>query len=446
MTIFIDNDVQMSWLQELCLRPCLLVPVYSDHQLHPAENTLCVVFVHFFDEEETQSFAINFSHAEMLKRYDASVLNMFQNNTKCYVHDKKSFLHHYPHDNLIDAGILKYYAIGTGLTDELNSAVQVMQRRFHSMKNLNRIVSLLKLLEWSQDLLHDALRYIQDLPACTVYDQEASRLFQQIESNGIAVAEHSELATKYLVPISNRMVYSQYNFFTLTSRPSNRFAGINFAALNKETEMRNSIVSRFDRGVLLQIDYESYHLRLLTDKVNYQIPGNSSIYDYLGQQYFGKSELTAEEYAQAKEITFQIIYGNRLSEFTAIELFQKINSLVNSSWLLFLRDKQIRTWYFDRAMKQEHFTDMNRNKLLNYLCQSAETERNCIIMNRFLNKLHNYKSKLILYTYDSFLIDVHPEEFAAVVELCRTDIGSDKYPIKAEIGLNFGNMKQLNLA
>ena len=446
MTIFIDNDTQFGHLQELCHKPCFLTPVYSDPLLHPAENALSVVFVHFFDEEETQTYVINFSHVDILKRFDLNVLDLFQNNKHCYVHDKKSFLNFYPHGNLIDAGITKYYQAGSGLQDEPLPMQQFFQRRFHQVKNINNIVSIMNLLEWSQNLLHDALRYIQDLPAATVYDQEASELFHRIEANGICIADDSEIKQKYTLPVRNSMIYSQYNFFTLTSRPSNRFAGVNFAALNKESEIRNGIVSRFERGCLLQIDYESYHLRLLTDKVNYQIPDNQSIYDFLGQQYFNKTQLTAEEYAQAKEITFQIIYGNRLSEFTSIELFNKINQLVNSSWFLFLRDKFIATWYFDRKLKREHFTDMNRNKLLNYLCQSAETERNCIVMNRFLNKLHNYKSKLILYTYDSFLIDIHPEEYRDVVELCKKELGSTKYPIKAELGLNFGNMKQLTLA
>ena len=37
------------------------------------------------------------------------------------------------------------------------------------------------------------------------------------------------------------MFYSEYNLFTSTGRPSNRFGGINFAALNKKDGSRETV-------------------------------------------------------------------------------------------------------------------------------------------------------------------------------------------------------------
>ena len=49
------------------------------------------------------------------------------------------------------------------------------------------------------------------------------------------------------------LVYSEYNPYTTTGRPSNRFGGTNFAALNKTDGSREKYISRFDGGMLVII-------------------------------------------------------------------------------------------------------------------------------------------------------------------------------------------------
>ena len=48
---------------------------------------------------------------------------------------------------------------------------------------------------------------------------------------------------------------------------------------------------------------------------------------------------------------------------------------------------------------------MNKNKVFNYLIQLMETENNMKVLSELIPKLKGYKSKLILYSYDSFLFD-----------------------------------------
>ena len=48
---------------------------------------------------------------------------------------------------------------------------------------------------------------------------------------------------------------------------------------------------------------------------------------------------------------------------------------------------------------------MNPNKLFNYLLQASETENNLYVLNEINSLLGQYSSDLILYTYDSLLID-----------------------------------------
>ena len=72
------------------------------------------------------------------------------------------------------------------------------------------------------------------------------------------------------------MVYSEYNPYTATGRPSNRFGGLNFAALNKKDGSRKKFISRYGKeGMLVEMDYDAYHLRLIGDEVNYKFPKGS---------------------------------------------------------------------------------------------------------------------------------------------------------------------------
>ena len=47
---------------------------------------------------------------------------------------------------------------------------------------------------------------------------------------------------------------------------------------------RNGFVSRFDDGVLIEMDYDAYHLRLIADIIGYDFP-DGSVHEYLGKQY-----------------------------------------------------------------------------------------------------------------------------------------------------------------
>ena len=69
---------------------------------------------------------------------------------------------------------------------------------------------------------------------------------------------------------------TQYNLYTPTTRPSNRYNNINFLALNKKDGDRNDYVSRYgSEGAIAMIDYESYHLRLFANHINYDLPNDS---------------------------------------------------------------------------------------------------------------------------------------------------------------------------
>ena len=64
--------------------------------------------------------------------------------------------------------------------------------------------------------------------------------FSQLYPKGLQWIEKNGLSTE------SGLEYTQYNPLTTTSRPSNTFGGINYAALKKEGGVRDRFVSRFD--------------------------------------------------------------------------------------------------------------------------------------------------------------------------------------------------------
>jgi hypothetical protein len=62
------------------------------------------------------------------------------------------------------------------------------------------------------------------------------------------------------------------------------------------------------------------------------------------------------------------------------------------------------------CFKKDKLENMNPQKLLNYLIQNLETAYNVNILWEVFKILKNKKTKLVLYTYDSFLLDWSDDE------------------------------------
>ena len=76
---------------------------------------------------------------------------------------------------------------------------------------------------------------------------------------------------------------------------------------------------------------------------------------------------------------------------------------------------------------------MNPQKLFNYLLQNLETANNVRILWEIIKLLRKKKTKLVLYTYDSFLFDLDNKEEELVEEVLKI---FKKY--KLQVKLNYG--------
>ena len=75
-------------------------------------------------------------------------------------------------------------------------------------------------------------------------------------------------------------------------------------------------------------------------------------------------------------------------------------------------------------------------KLLNYLLQNLETSNNVLILYKILKLLRNKNTKLVLYVYDSFLLDVDKEEKDTIKQILDI-FKNHKLNIKIKKGKNY---------
>lgn len=61
--------------------------------------------------------------------------------------------------------------------------------------------------------------------------------------------------------ISKGKIYSYYNLYNITSRPTNAFNGLNFLAFNKENSSKTAFIPSNDR--FIELDFDGYHPRLI---------------------------------------------------------------------------------------------------------------------------------------------------------------------------------------
>ena len=149
----------------------------------------------------------------------------------------------------------------------VTNAHEYFYRKYYGNSNINCVIPIMKHLEWCRkivDILKTAgvIGLKETESVYNIYNENVLENLQKIESNGLQTTDG--------------MVYSEYNPYTATGRPSNRFGGLNFAALNKKDGSRKKFVSRYGKeGMLVEMDYDAYHLRLIGEVVDYQFPKGS---------------------------------------------------------------------------------------------------------------------------------------------------------------------------
>jgi hypothetical protein len=424
----------------------IAVPVYCNGDAPVHTDSLSVLYIYTLNLDE--EVILVFNHTEGLS-LEIELLNSFPKDNKIFVWNKKKFMKFLDSNNLIDMSMVQYFQTNQSIDDDFDTpAHEFFTSHFGNFSNLNTIIPITKHLEKCQLIAQrflDVYDYYHHDEAFEFYNSIVLDSLRKIEMNGLYTNTELYKEKFEKAKLFGNYAYSEYNIYTTTGRPSNRYGGINFAALKKEDGSRAPFVSRFGaQGFLMSFDYDAYHLRLLAELVDYKFPPGVSVHHYLGSFYFDKPVLSDAEYQESKAISFRQLYGGISPDYLVIPFFDSIYKYTQLLWEKFRNDGYIETPVFGRKLYSRFFTDMNAAKLLNYLLQSYETERNMAVIHNLLYRISSYSSKLTLYTYDSFLIDFDMKDGGQIVRIVKEELEQNgKFPVKIEIGADYNNMQDV---
>ena len=421
MVIVENNEQLSSFLKIYRKQDSIVLPIQSDEHKHPVDDNICLLYVQIIDGEE---YIISYNHSESLNLNEQPNL---KSDTKKYTIDKKRLQHLIDINGVIDVNLLHYIQTNQPLETENidTNSHNFFNMKHYRKKNINRVIPILKHLELCRKLSKILLDVIEKNKEDVnlSYNDEIINNLSYLEGNGIQTTEG--------------MVYSEYNIFTSTGRPSNRFGGTNFAALNKKDGSRKPYVSRYKNGVLVEMDYDAYHLRLIGERIGYDFP-KGSVHEHMAKFY-------GVDYEESKKLSFQYLYGFIPYEVSQLNpFFSRVENYIKELWEEYNNKEFILSDIYSKRIYRKNLDDMNANKLFNYTIQLMETENNMKVLSELIPNIQDYKSKLILYSYDSFLLDFNMEDGLDYIKKVKEILEQKgKFPVKVSWGLNYHEMKDI---
>ena len=389
----VEDEEQLNVLINSGYKKAFIEVIPYNDTIHPVLNHVSLVYIRPL--EATKGFMVCITHSESLNALNTGIDKLLEKFKILYCRDKKEILHYFPNKTLYDITPPPHtYIRPTTQTHDL------YYREHKDNLELNLIIPIVKHYELCETIFRDlkANINIEKTKYDEFFNSRVSMVFNAIERNGVRI--HNETFEEYFHPVDGEYVYTQFNLKTTTTRPSNKFKNVNYAALNKENGCRKSFIPRNNRFV--EIDISAYHPSLAARLTNYEFATND-IHSHFATLY-------NVDYKKSKELTFKQLYGGVFESYKKLEFFQGIEKYVGDNWKKFQSDGFIECPVSGYRYEKEKLQNMNPQKLFNYVLQNLETSMNVRILWDMFCILRNYKTKLVLYTYDSFLFDLDDSE------------------------------------
>ena len=395
-----------------------IIPIWEDLERHPMTNGLSFLYVRFSNLD----FILPFNHNDCEKlEIDLST----SNQTK-WIWNKKGFLQ-------TDIKVNNLKDVQTSLFFEnfkiypFGDKLEVLTSFYTRMGIRDGLGKSLPIMKWGEVLRGIVGEW--DIKHTNLWvDETMIPILSDIERNGIQVDREKFFDrwsdNKKSLWFSH--TFTEYNPYTITSRPSNRHLGINYGALNKSDGSRDVFVPKKGK-LFLQFDYDAYHVRIIGKLIKYKLP-DTSVHQWLADQY-------GCDYGESKGRTFRILYGGVSDEDRKIPFFDKVDTFIRK-----MQNEAVRNGYIQtpkgRKIPLGWIEKPNAQKFFNYILQATETEFNIEV----LSKLKKLQLPLpILYTYDSFLFEFDDSE-VETIKLVKSVLESYGFPVKADWGSDYSKV------
>jgi hypothetical protein len=443
MFYLVETQDQLSQLhiQESCY--INVIPLSSNY--HPILTEVSLIY---YKPKHGKGLIFTINHSEGFYLSLDKIKEFLLKHKLIYVLDKKTTAHligeEFLGEHVLDINLLSLSTTPiTPYIQDCNTNIHThFERLYEDKPYLNSIIPISKHYETQEKIYEKIIGLLNLNYYNSYYNHEYVRVFHDIEKQGIAL--NMPVFSENFKPknakfnIKDDKIYTQYNLYNFTSRPSNSFNGINFAALNKHNGQRASFIPQND--YLFEFDYDSYHPRILAKLIGYEFE-EASVHTHLGQMYFKTDTLTEEQYQQSKELTFKQLYGGVFEQYKDIPFFKKVAMYTDDLWDTFNYGGYITLIGGRKLYNIENATPQ---KLLNYIIQSGETFYNVMSIKKVLEYLENKKSNIILYTYDSILIDYSKEDGKETLKDIKDILESSfGFKINASYGTDYNNLTKI---
>lgn len=447
MYYIIETEEQLKKFSEYDMTNCIVDVIPFNDTFHPAISPVSLIYIKPF--KSRAGFILSINHSESFSLDISSVMELFESKVgQIYAINEFRLLYLLGNKKPLNClKMAKFLATGEVFNEsEYNTtAHNFFYQRYNCNHDINRLIPIAKHYEKLEKIVkaynmkdswfkHKHYKF---------YSNIAIPAYQSIEKTGIKINQDILLQHYNLKcaesSIKDSIIYSSYNPFTVTGRPSDSFNGVNFSAQKKDTGSRKAIIARHD--LLIEFDFSSYHVKLLCDLIGYTFE-DEDVHTHLGKIYAGKDELTEEEYSESKKLTFRFMYTEKLpEEVENIEFFKKVKEYKHNMWNIY-KEKG----FIESPISKKPISGIDSiTKILPYILQSYETERNILIIKDLHLYLEGKKTKLIMYNYDSFLFDYAKKDGKRVLLDIKNILEQDNYTVSCNYGVNYDEMNKLIL-
>jgi len=411
----------------------LIIPIWCDMEKHPMNNEISFLYVRFRNEEVDQGvrvmdFILPFNHNDCEKLE----IDLSTSTQSKKVYNKKGLLQ-------TELGIQNTYDFQleyfqkTNTLPNFETISEVLTNFYNRLGLSNDLGKSIPIMKWVELLRGFTNQYV-DTQYIECIDSWVDGVeiptLSRVERMGLRVVKKKFIdkwpsAEKQL---KGDIVYTEYNPYTITSRPSNRHGGVNYGALNKNDGTREMIIPR-DGKMFLQLDYDAYHVRIIAKMIGFDIPHKSG-HQWLADKY-GCS------YKESKGRTFQIVYGGVSIIDRRIPFFAQVDDYIQSMYKEAVRVGYVETPIGKRKISLEHIEDINAQKVFNYLLQATETELNIEIIGKLFEA---GIESMCLYSYDAFVFELDSTEWITEIPKIKEIIESKGFPVKGSYGTDYSKL------
>ena len=413
MIIVETNKEKAQFLEYWNNEQSIVIPIWEDLERHPMTCDVSFLYVRFqnldfvlpFKHNDCEPIEIDLSKSKQTKwiwnkkallQTDLKIQNQKDIQTSLFFNENKL----YPFGEKLEALTNFYHRLG--MRDGLGKSIPIM-----------------KFMEVLGDMSND---FGKLSPTFDWIDNTMIPILSDVERKGIQV-DRKKFFDRWKDNKKSlwfSRTFTEYNPYTITSRPSNRHLGINFSALSKKDKSREIFIPQEGKK-FVQFDYDAYHVRIIAKLIKYDLP-DTSVHSWLANQYNCG-------YDESKGRTFRILYGGVSDEDRKIPFFDKVDKFIHK-----MQEESIDRGFIKTPMGRKipigWIEQPTAQKYFNYLLQASETEFNIEVMKKLKDSglpLPN------LYTYDSFLFEFGIED-TEVLRKIKPVLESFGFPTKVSYG------------